>query len=157
MKLLRLTENCDNNVGSSQVKQLVGFDFKVKSVDEHSKFCKSLGFSVAVAENNNELKEIHQFQSGDCNADYFFIGYIKKDGNWVNINDNQPMVWPESLELQTKTAKCVNSNGTLIFPDTCNYGYCAVCQSDEKQRIFQLRGVCSESNVDTFYVFVNTT
>ena len=148
---------CGNNFKSSQVKHLAGFNFIINSVEEHNKFCRSLGFDVAVAKNNDELKDFHQFQAGECNAEYFFLGYIKIDGNWVNINDNQPMLWPESLDFQTKTAKCINSNGTMVFSDTCNFGYCAVCESDEKQRTFQLRGVCLESNIDTFYVFVNTT
>ena len=148
---------CKNDLQSSQVKQLAGFKFKTNTVEEHKNFCRSLGFNVAVAENEYELKEIHQFQIGDENAEFFFIGYIKKGGIWVNINNNQQMLWPESFDLQTKTAKCVDSNGTMIFSDTCNFGYYPVCESDEEQRTFQLRGVCSNIKVDTFYIFVNAT
>ena len=149
---------CGSNLKASKSKQILGFHFKTNSVDEHNNFCQSIGLNVAVTENIEELRKMHQFQKEDCNVEWFFVGYIMDEGNWVNINDNQPMKLALPLEGQTNSAECLNSNGTTMYGDACNFGYCAVCETHEnQQKTFQLRGVCSNSKVDNFYVFVNAT
>ena len=57
----------------------------------------------------------------------------------------------------TNSATCALTDGKITFGDRCTYSFCPVCEYEENSKDFQLRGVCLDSNVDTFYIFVNTS
>ena len=48
-----------------------------------------------------------------CASSWSFIGYIKRGGNWVNIDDNEPMLWNTFVDGHpSESSSCIVTNGS---------------------------------------------
>lgn len=139
-------------------KLYIGFNKNLVAFPkEHLNFCKSLGFRVAVPSNDNEFQKLIKTNTelgNNCSL-LFFSGYRKAMQGYVNINNNKLMVW--NNKFHHDMGYCITVYDNELFPDGCGSDYCPICETEKIHTKFQLRGLCFESNIDTFYSFVNST
>ena len=133
------------------------------------KFCTKMGGVIAVAENNQTLKQMKESfidKDGlwleDC-QDGFFIGYTdeKEEGSWVSISDGTSITvghnWASGYPTNNPTFnQAVYTKGKL-FDRWEQNSYCPICSLPE-QRLFELDNICAEDHhIDRFYIMVNTS
>ena len=140
--------------------QFMAFD-ESKNFHETTKFCVSVGGKLAVARDESSFSEMSSIYNQTCHHNdltYFYSGYtdIEEHGRWRDFNTGQEMEWENWLE----------SYPTSYTSDDCTYGditeskvynadciskVCPICHLEELKR-FQLRGICLDSSVDTYFV-----
>ena len=97
------------------------------------------------------------FPSG-CNRFWLPITDLEEDGVWVDDNSGQLVQYFE-WKTGEPNGKTTQNCGNLVPPGgwtdrPCHVGKCCVCENDHQPYLL-LRGLCSQSKLDTIYVVNN--
>ena len=144
-------------------KYLITFTEK-KGVDDTMKHCKAIGGEMAVARDNNTLREmmhvIKPFTNKSVCGHYFYSGYTDRDekGVWRDVNTNTTTTEWWQWKRDEPNNKGGNQHYTDFYFQSGEIGdeeateeYCPICQVP-KMIAFNLQGVCKSSYIDRFYV-----
>ena len=136
------------------------FEFSYRSLDEIKSFCRNVGGEMAVASDSVQLgRMVESFTKMTQDQDWLYAGYSDRvmEGDWRDVVQGTPLNWTnwgvgEPLDsLSSYDCAFINTQ-TRVFTDYfCTSQKCPVCQFT-RYTTFRLRGVCLDSQVDTFYV-----
>ena len=128
------------------------------------RFCQKLDGTLAVAVDKETFTLMNQtFSEVSHGESYFYSGHTdrEREGEWRDVNTGGLMGWsnwyrgePNGGEKQ----QCSNihvSYGTMA-DTSCARRFCPICRIKQRTRL-QLSGVCSQSDIDRFYVLKSQT
>ena len=126
---------------------------------ESVKLCNKLGGQIAVASDEEAAKLMNQTFAETCEGGTsFFTGYTDSEveGQWQDVNSGDPLTWNNWLAGQPdggRTEQCsmIAVCDGEIRDWICASWTCPICRVKEGSKL-QLSGVCSESNIDRFYL-----
>ena len=139
--------------------QLMVFDDS-KTFDGILKFCVDVGGKFAVARDESSFSEMMSLYNQTCRSglSFFYSGYTDREeqGKWVDVTTGEEMVWENWLDTYPTTYTsddCTygDLNDKQIYNADCISKVCPICQMEKLKR-FQLRGICLDSSVDTYFV-----
>ena len=135
------------------------FDFSYRSLDEIKSFCRNVGGEMAVASDSAMLeKMVESFANTRCGP-WLYAGYTDRvrEGEWRNVLDgSESLNWTNwdvgEPSNGLSSYDCAFINQQKKFDDYfCTDKKCPICRFG-RYRTFRLRGVCLDSQVDSFYV-----
>ena len=153
---------CPTN--KSLEETFIAFDMR-QTFDETVRFCKDLGGEIAVSVDQETLAIMTEVHNATCSdgQGYFYGGYSdqEEEGHWVSAVTGTAVNWDDWDEKQPTNYTnydCVeiSSGYDKLLAFHCSVPYCPICQVWE-MKTFQLRGVCLESQVDKYFLMVNST
>ena len=142
-----------------------------RNFDDPVHFASALGGEMAVADSNATAKSMMEVFStssleDDCKHS-FYTGFTdgQEEGRFVNINTGKGLTWnnwakgepnnfdPNNIE-QGEDCTQIKTHGLKQLNDiSCSEKYCSILKLEDHPK-FQMRGVCKESDVDTYYVML---
>ena len=123
------------------------------------RFCQKLEGNLAVAVDKATCILMKQTFAEVCEGEHdFFTGYtdIEVEGEWRDVNTGELLTWTNWKKGQPNGGdkqQCGRINlGHGKMEDTaCGRKMCPICRFKERSKL-QLTGVCSQSNIDRFYL-----
>ena len=145
--------------GAEMFPMFLAFQFSYTSLDEMKSFCRNVGGEMAVASDSVQLEKMVESITKTTCMPWLYAGYTDRDkeGDWRDVVQGTPLNWTNwyvgepSGYLASYDCAFINTE-TRKFGDYLCYSLkCPICQFARYRR-FRLRGVCLDSQVDTFYV-----
>ena len=123
------------------------------------RFCQKLDGNLAVAVDVATFTLMNQTFSDVCEGEhYFYTGYTDSEveGEWRDVNTGDLITWTNWYKGQPnggdKQQCCTINVARGTMGDTsCTRRKCPICRFKQRSKL-QLTGVCSQSNIDRFYV-----
>ena len=135
-----------------------------KNFQDSRKFCRKLGGSMAEVGDSQSLEAVQTAVQETCgHAALFYTGHtdLQQEGDWRGGDTGLPLTWTanwkEGYPKNFGGRDCIQSSvdSGLFRDDYCTNLLCPVCQLSSEAGVFLLRGVCSQTAADRYYLMDN--
>ena len=158
--LVNREETCPGPQNSTEI---MAFNIELGFYDSIT-FCQKIGGQMAVAVDRETLDLMNETFSEVCGGkslSEFYSGFTDREveGEWRDVNTGDLLTWNNWLEGEPDGGEDFPCSmmtrwrhGDGRMDDTaCARKSCPICRVKQRTKL-QLTGVCSQSNIDRFYV-----